>query len=333
MANKMTVKTFVELETLCRVSLVNDHKYRNRPSTMTPSKRLKLSKKLFALPLLLSLNCAHSEIEEKTVYVPVSLLDHHQQKMTKELVVDVVYDTEKKHSMMALIAHGRAVSAQERQRMGQVQYPGNSRWLADQGFMVIVPTRIGYGSTGGPDLDYSGECDHKDYLSAIQFGTNEYRQILNYFRQQNHYPKNVIVIGESYGGMLAISLASGVRDTGVVGVVNIAGGDGGDSSHTDEPCEPEKLKATFSYLGKQTEVPTYWMYSLNDRFWGAHYPQQWFNAFIENVGKGTFVQLPADKNNGHFIFNRNVLAWHGEFEKFISHIKGATTANSTATPR
>jgi hypothetical protein len=30
------------------------------------------------------------------------------------------------------------------------------------------------------------------------------------------------------------------------------------------------------------------------------------------------VALPADKNNGHFIFNRNALAWQPRFETFVA---------------
>jgi hypothetical protein len=59
------------------------------------------------------------------------------------------------------------------------------------------------------------------------------------------------------------------------------------------------------------------MYSLNDRYWGTEYPKQWFDAFIHSGGKGEFVSLPADKNNGHYIFTRNAMAWHPAFETFI----------------
>ncbi|MFZ6690923.1 alpha/beta hydrolase family protein [Undibacterium sp. SXout20W] len=256
--------------------------------------------------------------------------NQHQLTIKQDIVVTVVRDTAQRHAAIALIAHGRPASAADRLRMGQVKYPGNALWLVQQGFVVIVPTRMGYGATGGPDVDYSGECNDKQYLPALQAAQSEYRQVLDYVRRQSYADsKHTLLIGESFGGMVVLAMTTGTADPGVDGVINMAGGDGGDSSHPDQPCQPERLEASFAALGKQNQqnkqnkqnqIPTRWMYSLNDRLWGSTYPRQWFDAFIHAGGVGEFIQLPADKNNGHFIFNRNVLAWHPAVEKFLLDI-------------
>jgi hypothetical protein len=67
-------------------------------------------------------------------------------------------------------------------------------------------------------------------------------------------------------------------------------------------------------------VPTLWLYSSNDRFWGPQLPRTWFAAFTEAGGKGEFVQLPSYKDNGHGIFSGNPVAWKPAFEQFLHTI-------------
>jgi len=283
------------------------------------------------LPLYLYSSCATAEIIESTLTIPVQIFANHHLVVKQNVVVSVTRETAQAHAAVALIAHGRPASGPERLRMGQVKYPGNALWLAQQGFVVVVPTRIGYGVTGGPDLDYSGECADKNYLGAQNGALQQYRQVLDYLAKQPYVDgQRGILIGESFGGLTATAFAASKNTAGVLGVVNIAGGDGGDYDHLDQPCEPERLETTFALLGKKNHLPVLWMYSLNDRFWGPDYPRRWFQAYQAAGGAGEFVQLPADKNNGHFIFNRNVLAWHADLERFLVRLGFAAADQSAA---
>ncbi|MDE1922760.1 MAG: dienelactone hydrolase, partial [Gammaproteobacteria bacterium] len=84
---------------------------------------------------------------------------------------------------------------------------------------------------------------------------------------------------------------------------------------------PDQLRRTFARYGRTSRVPTLWMYSANDRLWGPRFPRQWYRAFVAAGGAGRFVELPADKNNGHFIFDRNAKACHPAFRRFLASIK------------
>jgi len=281
---------------------------------------------LCALPL-----CAGAEIIETTLTIPVEIFATNHVTVRQNVVVSVTRESAQTHAAVALIAHGRPATEAERLRMGQVKYPGNALWLAQQGFVVVVPTRIGYGASGGPDLDYSGECADKNYLAAQSGALQQYRQVLDYMARLPYVDAHRgILIGESFGGLVATAFAAEKNTAGILGVVNIAGGDGGDYDHLDQPCQPERLQNTFASLGKKNHVPALWMYSLNDRFWGADYPHRWFHAYQSAGGGGEFVQLPADKNNGHFIFNRNVLAWHAAMERFLARLGLAAAGNAAA---
>ena len=221
-----------------------------------------------------------------------------------------------------VLLHGRGTSAAERTAMGLQTYPANSRYFASMGFVVLVPTRVGYGVSRGPDVEYTGTCASKHFADGAAVAVIETRQVLRYAERLAYVdPDRGIVVGESFGGLVAIAIAAGdIR--GVVAAVNISGGDGGDvRTRVDEPCRPDQMRETFARYGSANRLPTLWMYSANDRVWGPVYPRQWFAAFAQAGGRGQFVDLPADKNNGHYIFNRNAAAWHPAFESFVAGLK------------
>jgi dienelactone hydrolase len=211
--------------------------------------------------------------------------------------------------------------------MGLKTYPANSRYFASKGFVVLVPTRVGYGVSRGPDVEYTGTCQSKHFADGAAVAVVETRQVLRYAERLAYVdPDHGIVVGESFGGLVAIAIAADdIR--GVVAAVNISGGDGGNvRTRIDEPCRPDQMRETFARYGSANRLPTLWMYSANDRVWGPVYPKQWFAAFTQAGGRGQFVDLPADKNNGHYIFSRNAAAWHPAFESFLAGLKPGDAA-------
>jgi len=45
--------------------------------------------------------------------------------------------------------------------MKRQKFYENSKYFVSLGFVVLVPTRVGYGESGGPDVEYGGSCDSK----------------------------------------------------------------------------------------------------------------------------------------------------------------------------
>ena len=126
-----------------------------------------------------------------------------------------------------------------------------------------------------------------------------------------------LVVFLLFGYPVALALAAN-PPKGLRAVINVSGGDGGDSlRHVDTPCDPTALAAALSTLGQRSRTPALFLYSANDRFWGRKWPDWWFSAWRTGGGLGTLELLPADKNNGHFIFNRNAEAWHGPVDRFL----------------
>jgi dienelactone hydrolase len=264
---------------------------------------------------------ANAATLEQTVAVPVVVEARGAAPVRQDIAVTIVRETDAGRRPFLVLHHGRGTSPSERTSMGLQNYPANARYFAEKGFVVLMPTRVGYGASAGPDVEYTGGCAFKRFADGVAAAVSETRQVLEYARQLPYVDADRgIVVGESFGGLVAIAVAA--NDVhGVLAAVNISGGDGGDSvRHVDAPCRPDQLRETFARYGTANRLPTLWMYSANDRVWGPVYPKQWYSAFRLAGGRGQFVELPADKNNGHYIFNRNPPAWHPAFESFLAEL-------------
>ena len=264
---------------------------------------------------------ARAELIESVLHVPVRLDLPAGQSTAQTIPVVVVREATPAPRPYLLLLHGRPALAGDRGRMGLVNYPANARYFAGRGFVVLIPTRLGYGVARGPDVEFTGECRVKRFEEGTDAALQETRQVLAYAAGLPYVdPTRGVVVGESVGGVIAIAAGS-TGIPGLLGAVNVAGGDGGDSLvHPDSPCRPDLLESWYATLGRSSRVPTLWMYSANDRFWGPRLPAEWFAAYVRAGGRGRFVELPADKNNGHFIFTRNPPAWHPAFEAFSAEL-------------
>ena len=269
-------------------------------------------------------NSSFAKIIEEIIKVPVSVTNSiyaNNPKFEKEITVTIWRDDSIKKSPYLLFSHGRAGTHQERASFGRSSERKNSEYFISKGFTVILPTRIGYGVSGGLDAEYSGDCRSKNYLAARKASVDQSKQVLNHVLDFSYIDKSKgIVVGQSVGGFTSIGL-SAENIPGLKGAINFAGGDGGDPHKFPErPCGEYLIQDTFAKYGASNKVPTLWLYSVNDRFWGEQIPKDWFAAFQKAGGKGQFISLPAYKDDGHSIFRGNPNAWKNDFEKFIKEI-------------
>ena len=269
-------------------------------------------------------NSSFARIIEEIIEVPVSVSNSNftnNPKFEQKITVTIWRDDAIKKAPYLLFSHGRAGTDQERGKFGRSSEKRNSEYFVSKGFAVILPTRIGYGVSGGPDADYSGACGNKNYLEARKVAIDQSKQVLNHVFDFSYIDKTKgIVVGQSVGGFTTIGL-SAENISGLKGAINFAGGDGGDPiKSAEKPCGDYLIKDTFAKYGASNKVPTLWLYSVNDKFWGEQLPKDWFAAFQKAGGKGQFVSLPAYKDDGHSIFRGDLNAWKNDFEKFIKEI-------------
>jgi dienelactone hydrolase len=276
------------------------------------------------LILFLFCNSSFARIIEEIIEVPVSVSNSNftnNPKFEQKITVTIWRDDAIKKAPYLLFSHGRASTDQERGKFGRSSEKRNSEYFVSKGFTVILPTRIGYGVSGGPDADYSGACGNKNYLEARKVAIDQSKQVLNHVFDFSYIDRTKgIVVGQSVGGFTTIGL-SAENISGLKGAINFAGGDGGDPiKSAEKPCGDYLIKDTFAKYGASNKVPTLWLYSVNDKFWGEQLPKDWFAAFQKAGGKGQFISLPAYKEDGHSIFRGDLNAWKNDFEKFIKEI-------------
>lgn len=262
---------------------------------------------------------SQAKLIEEIIKVPVKVSDFYGKVIERDVVVTVFYDdAQPKPYPVAIINHGRAVKPEERAAFGRSTSITNARWLASLGYMVASPTRIGYGVTGGEDVEDSGACQVKNYPPAYKAGADQTIQILSALRQRlDVLPDKGLIFGQSMGGTIAISSAA-QNPPGIQATINFAGGGGGNPDiNPGEPCRPDSLERMFANYGKTAKIPTLWVYTDNDKWMGTKYPKQWFAAFKASGGVGEYLALPANGADGHGVFTRDPAAWRPQVTDYL----------------
>ena len=255
-------------------------------------------------------------LQEEVIELSATVADHTGRPVTHPFKVTVFRDDAVAKAPFLVLNHGRPARPDEFKKMGRQRYGDNSKYFVQKGFVVFVPTRIGYGPTGGEDVEYSGACNARNYPPAYEAAAQQTLKVLEQLRTLPYVDaQHGLVVGQSFGGAIAIAIAA-KNVPGVVAAVNFAGGGGGDPvRRPGDPCRPDQLRKLFAGFST-ARIPTLWLYSENDKYFGKEYPQEWFKAFVAAGGKGEFVQLPAHGEDGHGSFTRNPAAWRPAFEAF-----------------
>jgi dienelactone hydrolase len=262
---------------------------------------------------------ARAALQEEQFELPVQVVDEYGKKIDHTIRVTVFLDdANPKPAPVLVLNHGRPPDQAGRASMGRARYADASGFFVGRGFIVAVPTRIGYGVTGGEDVENSGPCLRKNYPAGFAVAVTQTLAVLDAIRQRPDAAKDrALVVGQSVGGALAVAVAA-ENPPGVVAAINFAGGNGGDPGiHPRSPCAPGGLEKTFGDYGKTARIPMLWVYTENDLFFGADYPREWFRAFTAEGGKGEFVQFPPHGDDGHSLFTRFPQVWQPKISEFL----------------
>lgn len=263
-----------------------------------------------------------AKIVEEPVVLTAEVKDARGRRHTHPFKVTIFRDDVRRQKQPFLILnHGRAAKAADRASLAVGPYRPNARYFVDRGFAVFFLMRIGYGDTGGPDVEDSGACQFKNYPPGFEAAAQQSMIAIGYAKAQAYVdPTRGIALGQSFGGTTALVLA-GKDIPGLLGAVNFAGGGGGNPTGSPEkPCRTDLLQELFSGYGETARVPTLWVYSENDRYFGPRYPRAWFDGFVKAGGQGRFVLLPPYKQDGHPSFTGQPQNWRPEFEAFVKEV-------------
>ena len=265
---------------------------------------------------------ATAALVEDVLKVPVEFTDASQRKHQQVITVTVFRDDTRPKSPFLILNHGRSPNAEGRLKLGRVRYDGNAAWFVERGFAVFVPTRLGYGVTGGPDLENpGGTCDTRDFAGAFAAAAAQNVALMQFVKSQPYVDdQRGLLVGQSVGGAATVALVA-KNIVGIMGGINFAGGMGGDpATRPENPCSQPTLARVWSDYGTTARTPMLWLYSENDRFWGKELPHKWFEAFKSQGAVAEFVQLPPSGDNGHGSFTMNPAAWKPHVESFLKSL-------------
>jgi dienelactone hydrolase len=273
----------------------------------------------FAAVILSSTSARGAEVTEEQLRVPVKVAGALGKEVAQDIVVTVFHDdTAPRPYPLIVLNHGRSWDVAARAALGRAKYSAASRWFAGLGFMVAVPTRVGYGVTGGEDVEDSGPCNRKTYEPAYAASMTQTLAVIGVLRARGDVARDrTVVVGQSFGGTTAIAVAA-QNTPGVQAAINFAGGGGGNpTTRPQQPCGAHLLERLFAGYGKTARIPTLWVYSENDMYFGPRLPRQWFSAYRAAGGPGEFSMFPAVGDDGHALFTRAPQSWQPRVLEFL----------------
>jgi dienelactone hydrolase len=269
--------------------------------------------------LLLGASAAARVVEEQ-FDLPVQVADSFGKTVSQPIKVTVFRDDAAPGPMpLIILNHGRPADAAGRAGFGRARYSDNARWFVEQGFVVAVPTRIGYGVSGDSDVEDSGGCADKRYAPGYAAAAQQTLAVLAAMRERTaRVGQRAVVIGQSYGGMAAITVAA-LDPPGVVAAINFAGGGGGNpKTQPGQPCGTQRLERLYADYGGRARLPTLWVYTENDKYFGPTHPREWFDAFRSAGGNGEFIQFPPAGEDGHSLFTAFPATWRPSVAAFLA---------------
>lgn len=219
---------------------------------------------------------------------------------------------------IVVLSHGSPRSAAERRRAGRQRLAAQSERFVAMGFAVLVPTRRGYGESGGEWAEAYGTCSDPDYHKAGLETARDLVAAVDAVRGERWADTGrVVLAGQSAGGFGSVA-ASALGLPGLVGVINFAGGRG--SLGPDQVCGEARLVEAMSRYGARARVPELWIYSVNDRFFGPALARRMHSAFVGAGGTAELVQAPPTGLDGHGYFARAMDDWSPRVEDFLRRI-------------
>ena len=258
-------------------------------------------------------------MREEVVRTPVTVSDMYGRTETRSMPVTIFRPAGDAVHPLVVLNHGRAVG-DKRAAQGRARFENAARYLVGKGFVVMVPTRIGYWETYGDfDPEQSGTCKRRNFAPQHQAVSD---QVLATVALARTLPfvdaSRWLVAGQSVGGLTTVATV-GRNPSGLVAGINFSGGSGGNPDATPgSPCNPDALGQQWARLARTAIAPMLWLYWQNDLYWGEDVPKQWHQAWVKAGGKAEFKSLAPIAGDGHLGLDRDMDHWLPLVDAFLS---------------
>lgn len=272
------------------------------------------------------------DLHEQVLRLPVTVKDGYGRQETKTIALTVFKPGGDGPFPLVIVSHGRA-NAERRAQQGRQRFEPLSRYLVHKGFVVLVPTRAGYGDTYGDfDPEDHGGCSVMRVEPLATAASDQVLATLQFARTLPYVDASRwVAMGQSVGGLTTVAVAAR-QPAGLVAAINYSGGSGGDPQHRPgRPCMPAQIEQLWRGQAASAQVPMLWLYWDNDQYWGADVPKRWHQAFTAGGGQAAMHMLPAVGNDGHGGIHVDMDRWVPIVERFLAAV-GFTKSGVIARP-
>lgn len=270
--------------------------------------------------LLFTSNTIHAEIKNSKESVHVSIKDSKGNEINQEIDVIIWKDDDRQANQKVLLfAHGKPTGSTSYSNWIWIRSYGESlKELVKLGYTVVMPIRIGQGDRGGPIVELTA-CEGVPHRMGFEIVADQLEQVIKSSKFSPLFANSeLVVVGQSMGGASAIALGSRKIDS-LKTIINFAGGNGGNPQRWPRnPCESDELVTTIGEYGKSATVPSLWIYTKNDHYWGSELPVKWLNLYQKNGGIVDFRLVDSDLWEGHDYFRKNSKAWIPLVKEYLS---------------
>ena len=257
------------------------------------------------------------EIHRQSLRIPISLGTGE----TIHLQAEVIRPEGDGPFPLVTINHGvPRDESPENLKKTKVRFSKAAEWFTRRGFAVAVALRRGFGDSEGEYSEQSGPNDNRDYLAESRATAANMLEIIRFMQHQSFVdPTQVIVVGQSGGGLGALTIATD-PPPGIRGVISFAGARG--SKEPGMVCCEERLVEAMASLGSRNRLPGLWLFSENDHYFTPPLADRLFAAYSgASATKVTFTRLPPFGVDGHrVLYDADPAIWSGSVAAFLKEL-------------
>jgi len=272
------------------------------------------------------------DLRETVVRVPVTVQDLYGRQETKPMAITIYRPAGDGVFPLVVFNHGRAVPA-KRGLQGRYRPEAVARYLVAKGFVVMVPTRVGYWETYGSfDPEDTGSCSGPRLEAAAKAVSDQVLATVDFAKTLPWVDTSRwIVAGQSAGGAASV-VTVGKAPPGLLAGINFAGGSGGNPDlFAGRPCSPQAIARLWGNLAQTAKAPMLWFYWPNDKYWGPDIPKTWHQAWLAGGGRAQFATFGPSGEEGHHGLDQDMDHWLPVLDNFLSQL-GFTTPAVVAKP-
>ncbi|MCE7529972.1 prolyl oligopeptidase family serine peptidase [Polynucleobacter sp. IMCC 29146] len=213
---------------------------------------------------------------------------------------------------LVIINHGKANGLTQFQPRYRPLSP--VRFFLERNYIVLVPMRQGFSKSsghymgGGCSLEANGLNQAEDVPPVITFA-----------HQLPYVDKTrTLIVGQSHGGWTTLAYGASKPDHSVKGLINFAGG------LRREGCGDwqSDLYKTAGTFGKETTLPSLWLYGDNDSYFSRFVADRMFENYRLGNPNAKFIAYGSFGSDSHMLFtsSEGKVIWAPYVDQFLEDI-------------